>query len=272
MDVGIVGTGSIGGMLTRAWSASGRVERVHICNRSKEKAALIAQTCGARVVLHDTPDSVASAVSWLVLCVKAEDARTLLPSLARRLPDDGLLLSTNSALSLLELEATLPCRTAKLIPSVTQEVGAGALLVMLGSRLTQASPTDAKIKEQLWELLGAIGSPYKIDEGALRVYSDMTSCGPAFLAQWLSTFAQAAVLHGVPFETAQHLLADMAFGVGKLCTSGYGFADITKRVAVPGGVTSAGMAVLKEAQEGVFERLLEATAKRQADIAHHGHR
>lgn len=272
MELGIIGTGSIGGMLTRAWLSSGQLERVHLYNRSPDKVAALAAPYGERAVVHPSAEALVTATPWVILCVKAEDARAILPTIARLLPTDGLLVSTNSALSLYELESLLPCYVAKLIPSVTQEVAAGALLLMSGPRLVQSEQVGSHTLARLRDALSAIGSPYEIPEDALRVYSDMTSCGPAFLAQWLHAFAHAASERGVPLQIAQKLLSDMAFGVGKLCQSGYRLEDITQRVAVPGGVTSAGIKVLDEAVVGVFERLLDTTAKRQEDIAKHGHR
>ncbi|MCY0874808.1 MAG: NAD(P)-binding domain-containing protein [Firmicutes bacterium] len=272
MELGIIGTGNIGSMLARAWLASGQVERIHLCNRSADKVEALASTCGEGAVVHRSPEELVRAVSWVIVCVKVEDARTLLPTIAPLFPDNGLLVSTNSALSLCELESIVPCYVAKLIPSVTQEVGAGALLVMPSARLSKQDAPSVAALRALWGALQAIGSPYAIPEESLRVYSDMTSCGPAFLAQWLASFAQSAASRGVPLTVAQSLLADMAYGVGKLCQSGYRLEDITARVAVPGGVTSAGLQVLDDASTGVFDRLLEATAQRQADIAKHGHR
>jgi len=265
VELGIIGTGSMGGMLTRAWLSSGQAEHLHICNRTTAKADRLASEFPEKVRVHLTPAALAQAVDWIALCVKAEDARTLLPEIAPWMKRDGLLISTNSTLSLDELETTMACAAAKIIPSVTQSAGAGALLVMLGKRM---QPPQI---ERLFTLLTAIGTPYEVAEKDLRIYSDMTSCGPAFLADWLYTWAQAAAKRGVPEEKALKLLGDMAYGVGKLCASGYTLADIIHRVAVPGGITSAGLSVLREAQEGVFDRLFETTAAHQRYINEHGH-
>lgn len=259
MELGIVGTGSMGSMLTRAWCASETVPRVHVCNRTREKAEHLAALYPSRVHVHENAAEVASVADWLFLCVKPQDARDLLPIIGKTISSNGLVIATNSAIGLAELESSLPCAAVKLIPSITQEVGVGALLIMTGTRVTQEQEAS------LSTLLSPLGQPVRIPEDQLRVYSDMSSCGPAFLADWLLMFAAAAARRGVPEDVARHLLEHMVQGVGKLSASGYTLSDIVQRVAVPGGVTSEGLRVLHQHQGDTFDALLAATERRQRE-------
>jgi len=263
MELGIVGTGSMGSMLTRAWCASETVPRVHVCNRTREKAERLAAMYPSLVHVHEDAADVASVADWIFLCVKPQDARDLLPIIAERMPSNGLVVATNSSIALAELESSLPCAAVKLIPSVTQEVRTGALLIMTGTRVTDEQ------EARLYTLLSPLGQPLRIPEEQLRVYSDMSSCGPAFLADWLLMFAAAAARRGVPEEVARHLLEHMVQGVGKLSASGCTLSDIVQRVAVPGGVTSEGLKVLHQRQVDTFDALLAATERRQREHQQH---
>ncbi|MCY0902039.1 MAG: NAD(P)-binding domain-containing protein [Firmicutes bacterium] len=259
MELGIVGTGSMGSMLTRTWCASETVPRVHVCNRTLEKAERLAALYPCHVHVHESVAELARVADWIFLCVKPQDARDLLPIVGQTISSHGLVITTNSAIGLAELEASLPCAAVKLIPSVTQEVRTGALLIMTGKRVTDEQEAS------LFSLLSSLGQPVRIPEEQLRVYSDMSSCGPAFLADWLLMFAAAAARRGVPEDVARHLLEHMVQGVGKLSASGYTLSDIVQRVAVPGGVTSEGLRILHEHQGDTFDALLAATERRQRE-------
>jgi competence protein ComER len=72
-----------------------------------------------------------------------------------------LLVTTASQISLQALEDRVSCRVAKLIASITQEIGVDVALLMNGSR---ATADDHKLLE---DLLGRISHPIVIAEHRL---------------------------------------------------------------------------------------------------------
>src|SRR5690606_34610068 len=118
-------------------------------------------------------------------------------------------------------------------------------------------------------LLGHISTPLTIAEEYTRVTSDLSSCGPAFLAFFIHSFVDAAVeMTGIPFEEATRLASQMVLGTGKLLTSG-GFTaeSLASRVAVPGGITAEGLRLLDHEMQGVFHQLIRIThAKYEEDV------
>ena len=135
MNAGFVGLGSMGSMLVRAFLRSGalRPENVWAANRSQQKLDALAADFGG---VHAASNrKLASECELIFLCVKAADVSTVLSQMDPELYPGQLLVTTASVIPLRMLEDRVPCRAAKLIPSVTQEIGAGVTLLMYGSRV-----------------------------------------------------------------------------------------------------------------------------------------
>lgn len=162
------------------------------------------------------------------------------------------------------LEEQIPAKVAKIIPSITHSVHSGASLCIYGERV---QPEDRLLLEQL---MSSISRPTPIKESETRIASDMASCGPAFVAFIVQQWARAAAqLTGISMPEALRLGAEMLLGTGRLLTDG-GLTpeQLQRRVAVPGGVTAEGLAILEERLQGVFPSLIEATqCKHEADLA-----
>jgi competence protein ComER len=243
-------------MLVRAFCQSTVSSEIQVvaCNRSPEKL----ETLKSR---HPQIEVVASAEETVFrsdvvfLCVKPGDARSVIQQVLPHVREGQYFVSINSAVTLEEMEAVLPCRVVKVMPSITQVALSGVTLVMHGSRLTY---DDRHFIEGLLE---RISKPTVVDEADLRVCSDLSSCGPAFLAVLLREFALAAVRQGgIPRDLADGLVKDMTLGLGKLLTQeGFDFEDVIHRVAVPGGITAEGIKVLQPSIHGVFDQLLVTT-------------
>lgn len=266
MRIGIIGTGHMGGMLARAWTQTGDPQPIHIYNRSLDKALLLYEQNPHRVIVERDLNSLVSSSEVIFLCLKAKDTWDILPNLAVSMSQKQYLLTTGSAITLEQLEQQLPCYVIKLIPSITQYALAGIQLVMFGSRFTPKQQTD------MLEWLTPIGTPVVIPEKDIRICSDLTSCGPAFMADWLLRLAKAAEKEGLSPFMALYLAQSMAAGVGQLLIQGtWSLQDILSQVAMPGGVTSAGLAVLQASGDDVFTSLFAATRARHEAISQASH-
>lgn len=263
MRIGFIGTGSMGSMLIRAFFQSTLSSEIQVfaCNRSPEKLAQL-QTRHPHLQVCASAGETVAASDIVFLCVKPGDAPGVIDCVRPHVREEQYFISINSAVMLEEMEAVLPCRVAKVIPSITQVALSGTVLVMHGGR------TTIEDRRYLESLLGMISKPTVVEEADVRVCSDLSSCGPAFLSVLLQEFAMAAVRQGgIPRDLADTLVKDMTQGLGKLLTEeGFEFGDVIHRVAVPGGITAEGIKVLKPSMSGIFDQLL-ATTRSKA----HGH-
>ncbi|HEY8341411.1 MAG TPA: late competence protein ComER [Calditerricola sp.] len=262
MNVGFIGTGSMGSLLVQAFLASGSLcpEQVWVTNRTPAKAhGLSERYPGVRVT--PSAEQVTDACDRVFICVKPLEYRDVLARIANRLRPEQWLISITSPVSIADLEALLTAKVVKVIPSITNGALSGALLVVRGSRFS-----DAEHRELLnW--FGAIGRPVEIDERWTRIASDLSSCGPAFLSFLLQEMVEAAVREtGLPKPLAMELVTEMAIGFGRLLASGaFTLEELRQRVCVPGGVTGAGLAVLEAETRGTFDRLYRRTQQKFAE-------
>lgn len=256
MNVGFIGTGSMGGVLIHALIKSNALkpEQILITNRTIEKAELLVDMYPG-VQLSQSAHEVAVHCDILFLCVKPLEYRTLLDLIAPCIRPDQIIVSITSPVLIRHLEAKLPCKIAKIIPSITNFERSGATLCMYGSLMSD------KDKELLESLLYHISAPVRIDERHARVTSDISSIGPAFMAFFVEQLVHAAVeVTGISRKEANRLAGEMLLGTGLLLTSG-GFSPETlqQRVSVPGGITAKALQLLQRRTDGVFLDVIKAT-------------
>ncbi len=264
MNVSFIGTGSMGGTLIESFVRSGALlpGQITITNRTYEKAEQLASRYpGMRAVRTNAEAALCS--NLIFLCIKPLDFKSVIDEIKASIQPEQMIVSITSPVLLAHLEEWLPCKIAKVIPSITNMMLSGASLCIYGSRL------DAIDQAMLEGLLSHISDPIRIEEQYTRVVSDLSSCGPAFMAYLLQQFVDAAVLEtGIDRTDAVRLAGSMLHGTGLLLTEG-GMTPETlqARVSVPGGITAAALRQLESEMTGVFERLIQTThAKFREDL------
>ena len=144
LETGLIGIGSMGGMLVRVLLRSGALaaEDVWAANRSPARVdALAAGFAGIHIA---SAKQLAANCDLIFLCVGASDAPAVLAQMDGELYPGQLLVTIAAAIPLKTLENRVPCRVAKLIPSITQAIGAGITLLMYGSHHSRRSQSAGK--------------------------------------------------------------------------------------------------------------------------------
>ncbi|MCZ8518674.1 MULTISPECIES: late competence protein ComER [Paenibacillus] len=264
MRVGFIGTGSMGSVLIEAFIRSGALnpEQITATNRTLAKAELLAEKYPGLEVARSNKEA-ALGVDLLFLCVKPSEFKSVIDEIQDHALPGQIVISITSPVLIRHLEELLPSKIAKVIPSITNYVLSGATLCIYGDRLT---PED---KDLLENLFSHVSAPIRVSEQYTRISSDLSSCGPAFLAYFVQKFVEAAVdTTGISEEEATQLASEMTLGTGKLLTTG-GFspAQLQKRVAVPGGITAEGLRLMEKELCGVFYDLIRTThSKYEEDL------
>jgi competence protein ComER len=261
MNTGFIGVGSMGGMLVRALLRSGALapNDVWVANRSAQKLdALAAAFPGIHIA---DSRSVAAHCGLIFLCLGAAEAAPVLAEMDADLSAEHLLLTTASVIPLKMLEDRVPCRAGKLIPSITQEIGAGIALLMYGSRVT------AEDRRMLETLLGSISQPVAITESQARPAISLASGGPALLAYMLQCVAEEAARNNpeLPPQLAGQLVQQTATAAIRLMTeAGMSGEEIIHRVAVPGGMTEFTIEILSRYFPAAWQTAFREIAAREA--------
>jgi competence protein ComER len=264
MNVGFIGIGSMGSLLIDSFIGSGALKpkQITASNRTFAKAEKLADRHPGLLAV---PLNYQAAIGRdiIFLCVKPLEYKRVIEELRDVLKPEQLVVSITSPVMLSQLEDCLPCKIAKVIPSITNYVCCGSTLCMYGKRMNEDD------KARLNGLLSYISSPLMIDERHTRIVSDLSSCGPAFMAFVLQRFIDAAVEEtGIPREEAVVIASTMLYGTGQLLTEGGMEPEqLQARVAVPGGITAKALALLEKELDGVFNAVIRAThAKYNEDL------
>lgn len=248
LRIGIIGTGSMGTMLAKAWATTGDAE-VFVYNRTPEKARDLASQA-PRIHVAASAQDVARFADVVMVCTKASDSRVLFDQIGDLLAPSQILATTISTIPLATMESWTRARVAKVIPSIVQSIRSGVLLVSYGSRF------DSTTQECFEDILCQISDPFPVQEAQLRVCSDLTSCGPAFFAEILNVWAEAASKTGqISRGEAEYLITQTFTSAGRLFASGMSASDVLEKVAVPGGVTAVGVQVLEAPLRDMFQAL-----------------
>lgn len=268
MKVAFIGTGSMGAMLVRALVHSGalRPGQVWAANRGQEKLLNLVRSVPG---IHATSAAEAVRLAQVVfLGVKPTETAACLADLDDHLTADQILIILSNMLELADVEQRVPCRVVKVIPSLAHSVLGGVSLLTFGSRIT------APDRELVVGLLARISKPYVIREDLGRICSDLTSCGPAFIAAVLKEMANAAcqVQPELPAEVADALVRETALATARLLTEGgLSCADVMQRIAVPGGITAEALSVLSDWAPSGWQRTFFTTHRSEEKKRTHVH-
>ncbi|MBH5318169.1 late competence protein ComER [Paenibacillus sp. GSMTC-2017] len=264
MNVGFIGIGSMGSLLIESFIASGALSPsdISISNRTFAKAQALADRYpGIRAQYTNAEVAINSDIVFL--CVKPHEFVHVVNDIKPIIDRNQIIVSITSPVLISHLEGELNCKIAKIIPSITNQVWSGASLCIYGDSI------DEPGKKQLEALFAHISEPLIIEESYTRIVSDLSSCGPAFIAFFLQQFVDAAVQEtGIPHAIALQVASNMLLGTGLLVTEGHMTpVEIQERVAVPGGITAQALKLLIRETDGVFNQLIRTThAKYNEDL------
>lgn len=261
MKVGFIGTGSMGSLLIEAFVKAGAMHpaNITVSSRTRSRAeSLVQRIPGLKLAASNV--EAARQADLLFLCVKPADFHAVLTELAPHLEPQQIAVSITSPVTLSQLECYLPCKVAKIIPSIVNAVRSGAVLMMWGSRL------NATDQIRLMQLLANIGRPVEIAERDVRIASDLSSIGPAFFAYLLEEFIDSAVARaGIDRAAAETLAKEMLLGTARLLVEqGFSPHELQSRVSVPGGITADALEVLKDGTLGAFGDVFRMTHEKFA--------
>ncbi|MGY4690377.1 late competence protein ComER [Salibacterium sp. K-3] len=255
-NVGLIGTGNMGGMLAEVMLQQNSLspEHMYIYNRTKERnkdfqaAFPLVNTAGSMKELLACTDTI-------FICVRPKQYEPLLDELKKHLTMEHIVATITSPVLLEDLESLPARRVVRTVPTIVNKTGTGPLLLTFGSQWAE------KEKMVFRQWLGTFSEPVPISDRTLRVSSDIISCGPAFISYLLERFIDAAaeeteIEHG----EAEILAEKMMMAYGRLLSEKhYSLGELRRKVNVPGGVTGEGLKVLSRFSEGMFEEVIERT-------------
>jgi pyrroline-5-carboxylate reductase len=255
---GFIGTGHLGSMLVRQFVQTGAIEAEEILasNRTPGKAEELAMAFGIRPSSNRV---VAELSDVIFLCVRPLEVKDVLSEVAYLLDSGKLLVCVAADVSLERLQNLCMARLVRAFPSMASEKRQGTTLLAFGENATRE---DRRLLKGLFQ---AIGWAAEVEEKDFAVLADLTSSGPGYLAALMREFALAAEREGIAAELAESLVKQTLLGTALLLEE-ESFAGLIESVATKGGITQAGVKVIRREAPGMFDQLFSATQERHEQV------
>ena len=258
MRVGIIGYGSMGKMLLWKFSEAGNIGRQDLYASNRTAAKLEEAKGIAQIV---SSKELASACDIVFVCVRPADLKAVLEEIKDSINPEALLVSLNGSVSFETIRKVMDIKTAKVIPSLTAEIGRSQTLVCFDERVTE--------KEPLKDLLSCIGDVIELPENEMGMGSELVSCMPGFIASIFDVICNSAKKHtSIPDDQIVKMVLQTMGATGDLMLQkGMTFEDVVKRVATPGGITEEGTKVVYEGFPETADLLFEKTLEKRRQTA-----
>lgn len=265
ISVALVGAGSMGGALLRAWLAEGVIE----ANRSAVFEPSPTDWLIEAAAEHGfavNPPSFDRAVDFLVVAVKPQAAADVLAPFAP-LARTAIVLSVMAGKSIKAIERLTQgaTRIVRAMPNLPAAVGAGVSGLYAPLAVTAADRAAAE------RLMRAVGEVVWVDsEAAIDAVTAVSGSGPAYFFLLGEALADAGRKAGLPEATARRLARATLVGAGAYVGADpRDLADLRRAVTSPGGTTEAALGVLDAEDDGLralVEDAVSAACRRAAAL------
>lgn len=254
MRVGIIGYGSMGKMLLWKFSEAGNIGKqdLLVSNRTVsklEEAKDIAKAISSK--------ELASSSDIVFVCVRPVDLKAVLEEIRDSINPEALLVSLNGSVSFDTIRKVIDIKTAKVIPSLTAEIGRSQTLVCFDDRVSD--------KAALKDLLSCIGDVIELPENEMGMGSELVSCMPGFIASIFDVICKSAEGHTSisKEQIVQMVLRTMSATGDLMLRKDMSFEDVVTRVATKGGITEEGTKVVYEGFPKTADLLFEKTLEKR---------
>lgn len=242
MKLAFIGMGNMATALLRGFLASGKLSSGDVTafdpyqEKLKEKATELGFTPATTAA-----EAVKAADTVLIAC-KPHQVESALADIKALLVGKALL-SIALGWDHAKYAALLPqgVRVQFIMPNTPAMVGEGVFLFEETTTLTDTELAAVQ------ELFAAVGMVKTLPSSLMGIGGAISGCGPAFVDLMLEAFADAAVLYGIPRDTAQKIVSQTVLGSAKLQKeTGLHPGVLKDMVCSPGGSTIKGVAALEK--------------------------
>jgi pyrroline-5-carboxylate reductase len=264
-SIAFIGGGNMARSLIGALIRGGAdVRSIAIAEPEESARASLKREFGVATHTH-AADAIAGAET-VILAVKPQVMRTVCAELAAALGDAApLIISIAAGIRLDQMQTWLGALPiVRCMPNTPALIGAGATGLFANAHASAAQRKRAET------ILGAAGRTAWIErEELMDTVTALSGSGPAYFFLLVEALEEAAVVQGLPRETARMLASQTCLGAGRmLVEGGEAPGKLRERVTSPGGTTAA---ALNAFEAGHFRELVakavDAAAQRGKELS-----
>lgn len=255
-NITIIGSGKMGDIILSGLLNAGTVKnsRVTATDHSEQRLDYISKKHLVNTSLNNS-EAVSSA-DIVILCIKPQNAVTVLTEISESFKDGALLISIMAGVTIQKIESLVPYNISviRAMPNTPTQVNAGMTAISGGTKTTVFEMDLAK------SLFSSIGDTIELEEKHVDAVTGLSASGPAFIYIVIEALADGGVKCGLPRDVAIRLASQMTLGSAKMVLdTGKHPAILKDDVTTPAGCTTDGILALEEG--GVRVTLIKAVSE-----------
>ncbi|APH04757.1 pyrroline-5-carboxylate reductase [Bacillus weihaiensis] len=242
-----IGAGRMAEAIISGLTKENKFQQIYVSNKSRP-VRLKELADSYQVVPTENWKEKIDSVQVIVLAMPPSEHDSILNEL-QPLITNQFVVTIAAGIGPTYLEERLPKGTAVgwIMPNTAAEVGYSISLFTYGQVVVEEN------KQQMKNLLDAIGKSHYCSEEEVHQLTAITGSAPAFLYAFTEALTTMSEKLGVQHEVARKLVTEMIIGSSEMLKTEKTASDLREQVTTPGGATAEGLKVLKE---GNFETLI----------------
>ena len=261
MNIGMIGYGSMGKMLTEQFAESEitKEHQLFVSTRTKQKL----ENAPVGVHICENNCELAAVSDIVFLCLRPAAIREVMEEISPCLSENALFVSLNGSISFEILERLTSHKLAKVIPSVTAEIKRSQTLVCYNSTI------NSDDKALLESILSVIGDVTELSEAEMEMGSELVSCMPGFIAAIFDVICTSAGHHTeIPLnQIIDMVLKTLNASSELMLKNKMSFHEVVDRVATKGGITEVGADVIYHDFPKIADELFQTTLAKRRETA-----
>ena len=259
--IAIIGTGKMGEALLSGLLRAGQPPSAVIAAvRREDRGEELSARYGTQVT---DAASAAKAADTLVLAVKPQDMGRLLDEIAPAVPPGRLVISVAAGITTAFIER----RLAGEIPVVRVMSNTPVLVDEAMSVISAGAHAGEEHLRRAEELLRPVGKVLRIPESQQDAATALSGSGPAYVYYLVEAMVDAAILLGMPRQTALEMVTQTVYGAATMLRDGEHPVILRDAVTSPAGTTIAAIRELeKHGVRAAFLAAIEAARDRGREL------
>jgi pyrroline-5-carboxylate reductase len=258
--IGFIGTGVMGMAMIKGIIGAGIVNPscIHVFDLDRQKLQFLSDELGVNAECDSR--EVVKKCDYILLAVKPNVVKPVLDEIKDVFTNEKLFISIAAGIPLKTYKTALgpDKKVIRAMPNTPAIIGEGMTLISYDNCVGENEVKGAM------SLLESLGKVECLDEKLMNEVVALTSSSPAYIFMLIEAMADAAVLSGIPRQTAYRLASQAVSGSAKMVAeTGKHPGELKDQVCSPAGTTIEAVAALEKNgfRNSIIEAMNECTKK-----------
>lgn len=243
--IGFIGGGNMAEAIIKGIRSKGHTppaearEEIIVSEPREERRKQLEQSYGIRTTQSNR--EVISSCAITILAVKPQTMASVLDEIASVVTDEKTVVSIAAGITLSYLQSRLNTKKlVRVMPNTPALVQKGMSVMSLCECFSDREIAVVR------DIFMSLGSVLTLPEKYMDAVTALSGSGPAFLALFVESMAEAGIRMGLSKDNASELAIQTFIGTSALLDTGMPPDKLRELVTSPGGTTAAGLQVFEE--------------------------